>query len=131
MKEAAWMANGNSRLMPRSRRRLRFATLADVPSEVDRLVQGGYRMVGAWSLAQVLNHLAGSIVYTIEGFPGPAAPWIVQDDRRRGAAVDADERADSARHATASRVSASRRTRRASRSGGVSRGGGAVHISAR
>ena len=64
--------------MTKGRRRLRFATLRDVPPDVDRLVAQGHRTVGRWTLAQICNHLSSNIVHTIDGFPGPVAPWIVR-----------------------------------------------------
>ena len=58
------------------RRPLQFATLAEVMPDVDRLLQG-HRTVGRWSLAQICNHLAQTLIYSIEGFPD-RAPWLLR-----------------------------------------------------
>jgi hypothetical protein len=63
--------------MTKGRRAIRFASLRDVPADVDRLLAGN-RTLGRWSLAQILNHLAVSIRYTTEGFPGRHAPWLIR-----------------------------------------------------
>ncbi len=59
------------------RRTLQLTSLDDVIPEVDRLLQGGYRTVGNWSLGQACNHLALAIQGSVEGFAG-AAPWPVR-----------------------------------------------------
>jgi hypothetical protein len=61
----------------KGRRKLRFDRLEDVLDDVDTLL-AGHRTVGRWSLAQILNHLSNSIGYTIDGFPGRTAPWLIR-----------------------------------------------------
>ena len=51
--------------------------------EVDRLLQG-HRTVGNWSLGQICNHLAGSFIYSVEGFPAQGPLADSQDDRPAG-----------------------------------------------
>jgi Protein of unknown function (DUF1569) len=58
------------------RRPLSFTSLAEVMPDVDRLLRG-HRTVGKWSLGQICNHLAGSLIYSVEGFPGKA-PWLIR-----------------------------------------------------
>jgi hypothetical protein len=58
------------------RRQLAFDRLQDVPADVQALLDRRHRMVGKWSLAQICNHLAASIGYSIDGFPGRSAPWL-------------------------------------------------------
>ena len=62
--------------MIEGRRKLEFATLDEVIPEVDRLLRG-HRTLGNWSLGQICNHLADSIVMSIEG-PPIKAPWVVR-----------------------------------------------------
>src|SRR5439155_25098381 len=64
--------------MTKDRRELRFATLRDVPPDVERLLATRHRTLGRWSLAQICNHLSESIRYSLEGFPGRHAPWPVR-----------------------------------------------------
>jgi hypothetical protein len=45
--------------------------------DVQRLL-AGHRTVGRWSLAQICNHLAASITWSVEGFPDRPAPWLVR-----------------------------------------------------
>jgi hypothetical protein len=47
----------------------RFADLAAARQAVGALVQRPVRATGAWSLPQVLVHLAQSVEYSLEGFP--------------------------------------------------------------
>lgn len=58
------------------RRALGFTSLDEVMPEVDRLLQG-HRTVGKWSLGQICNHLTGSLVYSVEGFP-VQLPWLIR-----------------------------------------------------
>lgn len=57
-------------------RKIEFASLADVTPEVERLMLG-HRMVGGWSLAQVCQHLSGSLIASVEGVPF-RYPWILR-----------------------------------------------------
>lgn len=58
------------------RRSLRFATLAEVMPEVDRLLKG-HKTVGRWSLGQICKHLTQTINGSVEGFP-EKAPWVIR-----------------------------------------------------
>lgn len=58
--------------MPYPRRRLRFASLAGVLPEVERLSVMPYRRVGQWNLAQICAHLAGAFELSMNGFGKPA-----------------------------------------------------------
>jgi hypothetical protein len=64
--------------MTKGRRALRFASLNDVPPDVERLVENGHSTLGRWTLAQICNHLSESIRYSLDGFPGLHAPWPVR-----------------------------------------------------
>lgn len=63
------------------RRILRFSTVPQVIEEVDRLVAaeraGALRLCGAWSLGQILNHLASWVGYAYTGTP-VKLPWVVR-----------------------------------------------------
>jgi hypothetical protein len=58
------------------RRPLVFSSLDQVMPDVDRLLNG-HTTVGHWSLGQICNHLAESLVYSVEGF-GVQAPWLIR-----------------------------------------------------
>jgi len=55
----AWIMTGS----------MRFETIDDARRAVAALAAQPPRMAGAWSLAQVLNHAAQSIEYSLDGFP--------------------------------------------------------------
>src|SRR5689334_14715478 len=59
------------------RRALSFTSLSQVMPDVDRLLQG-HKTVGQWSLGQICHHLAMALTYQVDGFPGPAPPWLVR-----------------------------------------------------
>ena len=59
------------------RRTLQFATLDQVMPEVDRLLKGGYRTIGRWSLGQICNHLTDAIKGSVQG-GFPMAPWVIR-----------------------------------------------------
>lgn len=61
-----------------NRRTLRFGTLDDVMPEVDRLLNGGHRSIGNWSLGQICNHLSDAIRGSVEGGFPSMAPWPVR-----------------------------------------------------
>ena len=56
------------------RRTLRLQSLDEAGSEAARLIAAGYDRVGAWSLAQVCEHMAIVITMSIDGFPS-RFPW--------------------------------------------------------
>ena len=62
------------------RRPLSFDRLEDVPAEVDRLLTGGHRTVGRWTLAQICTHLAAAIRVTVKdggaSVPEPLSPAV-------------------------------------------------------
>lgn len=58
------------------RRRLTFDRLDQVMPEVDRLLEG-HVTVGQWSLGQICNHLATTLIHSIDGFPR-RLPWVVR-----------------------------------------------------
>jgi Protein of unknown function (DUF1569) len=64
------------------RRTLTFASLDDVMTDVERLLEG-HVTVGRWSLAQICNHLATAIRLTLDVRRRPSEPSPEQDDARR------------------------------------------------
>ena len=58
------------------RREIRLAGFDEVMPEVMALLEG-CETVGNWSLAQILNHLAGSMRMSVDGID-LRAPWIVR-----------------------------------------------------
>jgi hypothetical protein len=63
--------------MPNPERRpLAFSTLDEVMPEVDRLLLG-HTTIGNWSLGQICNHLAGSFIFSVEGF-NARVPWLIR-----------------------------------------------------
>ena len=50
---------------------MRFHTLDDARRAVVPLAEHPLRTTGAWNLAQVLNHAAQSVEYSLDGFPQP------------------------------------------------------------
>ena len=51
------------------RRSVHYETFEDLLADAEHLVANEVRMVGNWSLGQVLRHLAASFAYSIDGFP--------------------------------------------------------------
>jgi hypothetical protein len=72
------MGAKDSTIMTKGRRVIRFSQLADAIRDAEQLLSRGHHTVGRWSLAQICNHLSSSIGYTVDGFPGKTAPWIVR-----------------------------------------------------
>lgn len=64
--------------MPKTigRRDLSFASLNEVMPDVERLL-AGHETVGKWSLGQMCNHLAATLIYSVEGMP-VQAPWVIR-----------------------------------------------------
>jgi hypothetical protein len=57
----AYIANGTTR----------FRSLDEARQAVAPLAQQPLRTSGVWSLAQVMNHVAQSVEYSLDGFPQP------------------------------------------------------------
>ena len=55
---------------------VRFKTIDEARSAVSALGGQLPRTTGAWSLAQVLNHAAQSVEYSLDGFPQPKPAWF-------------------------------------------------------
>lgn len=55
--------------MPVERRKLTFASLAEVVVDAENLLAKGYDRTGNWDLAQVCGHLAEWLRFPVEGFP--------------------------------------------------------------
>jgi hypothetical protein len=59
------------------RRELRFRRLRDVLADVEELArQGQVRALGNWTPAQIVQHVARFIRYSIDGFPFTAPAWL-------------------------------------------------------
>ena len=56
---------------------MRFRTLGDARRAVAPLAEHPLHTTGAWNLAQVLNHAAQSVEYSLDGFP-EAKPALFQ-----------------------------------------------------
>src|SRR5437588_10401093 len=71
--------------MRTARRKLRFASLAEVMPVVERLL-AGHVTVGRWSLGQICNHLELAIRLSMDGvpvkFPWPVRRWFGPVARR-------------------------------------------------
>lgn len=59
----------------RGRRRLRFDSYGDVLLDAELLVAGQSRLLGNWSLGQILHHLAASMNASIDGLDVDVAWW--------------------------------------------------------
>jgi Protein of unknown function (DUF1569) len=63
-------------------RKLRFASIDEALQEVDRIVQahqaGRLRVLGNWTVGQILAHLAAWIEYGYDGYPVKSPPWFVR-----------------------------------------------------
>lgn len=55
---------------------MRFTTIGEASAAVAALAGKPPRTSGAWNLAQVLNHAAQSVEYSLEGFPQPKPAWF-------------------------------------------------------
>ncbi|MEL7238242.1 MAG: DUF1569 domain-containing protein [Planctomycetota bacterium] len=64
--------------MKPQRRQLTFATYGDAIAEAERLLAGGYRQAGNWTLGQNCRHLADFMRYSLDGFPTKLRlPWPI------------------------------------------------------
>ncbi|HEY6563602.1 MAG TPA: DUF1569 domain-containing protein [Pirellulaceae bacterium] len=65
-----------------ARRALRFATVGDLLTELDRLESadraGSLRTLGNWTPGQIFGHLAAWIEYGYVGFPMGRPPWFIR-----------------------------------------------------
>ena len=59
------------------RRTVHYASFDDLLADAERLAAGDVRMVGNWSLGQVLMHLATAYEMSIDGFPS-ALPALIR-----------------------------------------------------
>lgn len=59
-----------------ARRVVRYSTLAEVIDEAEHLI-GNHHTVGKWSFGQICQHLAKTMVASIDGF-GFKAPWFAR-----------------------------------------------------
>ena len=68
-------------------RRLRFESIEDALSEIDRIVQadadGRLRTTGNWTAGQIMSHIAAWIEYGYTGYPMGPPPWFVRWILRR------------------------------------------------
>jgi len=68
------------------RRRLRFKTLDDLLTDIDRIVAadqaGKLRYTGNWTAGQAMGHLATWMNYAYEGYP-MKVPWFIRPFIRR------------------------------------------------
>jgi hypothetical protein len=55
---------------------MRFKTIDEARRAVSALGGQTARTTGPWSLAQVLNHAAQSVEYSLDGFPQPKPAWF-------------------------------------------------------
>ena len=56
--------------MNANRRTLTYASLDEIPADVDRLL-AGHTTVGNWTLGQICNHLSGAVIASVDGSPFP------------------------------------------------------------
>jgi hypothetical protein len=65
-----------------SYRKLRFNSIAEVNSELDRIAEldrtGRLRTSGNWTAGQIMAHLAAWIEYGYDGYPLKAPPWFIR-----------------------------------------------------
>ena len=54
----------------------RFADIAEARRAVAALAERPPRAAGAWTVAQVLDHAAQSVEYSLDGFPQPKSAWF-------------------------------------------------------
>ena len=71
----------NTKTVPEFRK-LRFDSIEDCVSEVDRIAaageQGSLRTLGNWTPGQILSHVASWIEYAYDGFPVSSPPFFVR-----------------------------------------------------
>lgn len=61
---------------PGKRRSLHFETLEDALDDVVRLRDHGFVAIGNWSAGKIVQHLADTITYSIDGFPPSAVEGL-------------------------------------------------------
>ena len=62
----AWIMGGS----------MRFKTIDEARAALAALAAKPPHMTGTWNLAQVLNHAAQSVEYSLDGFPQPKPTWF-------------------------------------------------------
>lgn len=58
----------------KERRTVRYASLAALRDDLEKLARGRYETIGQWSFGQILAHLASTMNYSLDGFPF-RLPW--------------------------------------------------------
>ncbi len=58
----------------KNRRDVHYDSYDDFLADAERLAAGQTKMLGNWTLGQAFGHLANSLNFSIDGFPG-SAPW--------------------------------------------------------
>ena len=58
----------------KNRREVHYSSYDDFLADAERLATGETKMLGNWTLGQAFGHLANSLNFSIDGFPG-SAPW--------------------------------------------------------
>jgi len=66
-----------SSAVPLVRRELHYASLEEFQADVERMAHLKFRTVGHWSYPQILDHLAKTMLCSLDGF-GFKAPWFVR-----------------------------------------------------
>lgn len=61
------------------RRDVRYTDLSEFIEEVEQFAASEHRTLGNWTYAQILQHLADAIRFSLDGFPEKAkAPWFAR-----------------------------------------------------
>lgn len=61
----------------RERRTVHYESFDDLLADAQRLIDGGYRMVGNWGLGRILGHLSAIMEVALDGAPY-RAPWPIR-----------------------------------------------------
>jgi hypothetical protein len=61
----------------RGRREVRYDSYHDLWNDAERLAEAEVRLLGNWSLGQILTHLSRSMEFAIDGMPYKA-PWPIR-----------------------------------------------------
>ncbi|MBI5758400.1 MAG: DUF1569 domain-containing protein [Planctomycetales bacterium] len=61
------------------RRAVRYADLSEFMEDVEHFASSEHRTLGNWTYAQILQHLADAIRFSLDGFPETVkAPWYAR-----------------------------------------------------